>query len=320
MKLKVLVSCGKLNFPEDVAEKLQPLGDVEYVSGDYSAKLAEATAVLVSMEKVDDTFLSKAPKLKLVSRFGVGYDTVDVEACNRRKVYVSYTPDVLSEAVADVTWALILGWLRRVPEADRYTRMEWGKRERGFPFGTDIEEKTLGILGLGRIGSEVLKRAGGFRCKTIYNDIISRKDLEDKYGVKRVSFEELLKTSDILTVHVPLLPTTRHMLGQAQFELMKPTAIVVNTSRGPVIDQVALTMALKSKKIAGAALDVWEVEPAPLSEDLLKLDNVLPAPHMASATWETRRKMAGRCAESINGILEGNRPPFTVPEQDGLSF
>jgi len=320
MKPKVLVSCGKLNFPEDVAKKMRKLGDVEYVSGDYSTKLAEATAVLVSMERVDDAFLAKAPKLRLVSRFGVGYDTVDVEACNRRKVYVSYTPDVLSAAVAELTWALILGWMRRIPAAETYTRTEWGKREKGFPFGSDVEGKTLGILGLGRIGSMVAKRGAGFGCKLIYNDIVRRKDMEDEYRVRRVSFDKLLETSDILTVHVPLLPTTRHMLGKTQFNAMKPTALVVNTSRGPVIDQVALAQALKEKKIAGAALDVWEIEPAPLTEELLKMENVLPTAHIASATFETRRKMAERCAESIKGILEGKRPPFTVPEQDKLSF
>jgi glyoxylate reductase len=320
MKPKVLVSYKSDNFPEDVADRLRPLADVVRVSGDYSELLRDATVLLTSGEKVNDDFLAKAPKLKLVSRFGVGYDTVDVDACTRRGVYVCHTPDVLSDAVADLTWALILGWMRRIPEADRYTREEWAKRQRGFPFGWDMGGKTLGLLGLGRIGVEVAKRGRGFGVKMIYHDVVRRQDMETQYGITYVTFEELLKTSDIISVHVPLLPTTKGMLSTKQFQMMKPTALVVNTSRGPVIDQKALTEALKAKRIAGAALDVFEVEPTPLSEELLKLENVVVTPHMASATWETRRKMAERCAESIKAFLEGKRPPFTVPEQKNVTF
>ena len=320
MKSKVLVSTGKLNFPEDLAESLRPLADVAYVQGDYTEQLREATAAVVSMEAVNDAYLAKAPKLKVVSRFGVGYDTVDVEACTRRKVYVTYTPDVLSAAVADITWALILGFMRRIPEADRFTREEWGKRARGFPFGWDISGKTLGFLGLGRIGREAAKRAQGFDVKVIYRDIVPKPDLEKLYGVKPVGFEELLRTSDILSIHVPLLPSTRHIIGRKELVMMKTTAIIINTSRGPVIDQDALTDALKTRRIAGAALDVFEEEPIPLTHPLLKLDNLVVTPHIASATWETRRRMAERCAESVRALLEGRRPPFTVPEQGNVSF
>ena len=320
MKPKVLVSTGKLNFPEDLAESLRPLADVAYVQGDYAEQLREATAVVVSMEAVNDAYLAKAPKLKVVARFGVGYDTVDVEACTRRKVYVTYTPDVLSAAVADITWALILGFMRRIPEADRFTREEWGKRARGFPFGWDILGKTLGFLGLGRIGAEAAKRAQGFDVKVIYRDIVPKPELERLYGVKPVGFEELLMTSDILSIHVPLLPSTRHIIGRKELAMMKPTAIIINTSRGPVIDQDALTEALKTRRIAGAALDVFEEEPVPLTHPLLKLDNLVVTPHIASATWETRRRMAERCAESVRALLEGRRPPFMVPEQGNVSF
>jgi glyoxylate reductase len=320
LKPKVLVSTGKLNFPEDLAESLRPLADVAYVQGDYAEQLREATAVVVSMEAVNDAYLTKAPKLKVVSRFGVGYDTVDVEACTRRKVYVTHTPDVLSAAVADITWALILGFMRRIPEADRFTREEWGKRTRGFPFGWDISGKTLGFLGLGRIGSEAAKRAQGFDVKVIYRDIVPKPELERLYGVKPVGFEELLRTSDILSIHVPLLPSTRHIIGRKELAMMKTTAIIINTSRGPVIDQDALTEALKTRRIAGAALDVFEEEPIPLTHPLLKLDNLVVTPHIASATWETRRRMAERCTESVKACLEGKRPPFTVPEQGNVSF
>jgi glyoxylate reductase len=320
LKPKVLVSVGKLNFPEDLAETLRPLADVAYVQGDYTEQLRDASAVVVSMETVNDAYLAKAPKLKVVARFGVGYDTVDVEACTRRKVYVTHIPDVLSAAVADITWALILGFMRRIPEADRFTREEWGKRTRGFPFGWDLPGKTLGFLGLGRIGAEVAKRAQGFDVKMIYHDPVPRPDLEKLYGINPVGFEELLRTSDILSIHVPLLPSTRHIIGRKELAMMKPTALIVNTSRGPVIDQDALTEALKEKRITGAALDVFEVEPIPIDHPLLKLDNVVVAPHIASATWETRRRMAERCAESVKAYLEGKRPPFTVPEQRNVSF
>jgi glyoxylate reductase len=320
MKQKVLVSYKPDNFPEDVADKLRPLAEVIRVSGDYTEQLKDATVLLAAGEKVNDEYLKKAPKLKLVSRFGVGYDAVDVEACTKRGVYVCHTPDVLSEAVADLTWAFILGWMRRIPEADTFTRTEWGLRQRDFPFGWDMSGKTLGFLGLGRIGAEAAKRGKGFGVKMIYYDVVRRQDLEAQYGVTYVTFEELLKTSDIISVHVPLLPTTRGILSTKQFKMMKPTAIVVNTSRGPVIDQKALTEALKAKTIAGACLDVFEQEPIPLGEELLTMENVIVAPHMASATWETRRKMAERCAESIRAYLEGKRPPFTVPEQKNVTF
>jgi glyoxylate reductase len=320
MKPKVLVSYKSDNFPEDVADRLRPLADVVRVSGDYSEQLRDAVVLLAAGENVNEDFLAKAPKLKLVSRFGVGYDSVDVDACTRHGVYVCHTPDVLSDAVADLTWALILGWMRRIPEADRYTRVEWGKRQKGFPFGWDMGGKTLGLLGFGRIGVEVAKRGKGFGVKMIYYDVVRRQDTEEQYGITYVTFEELLRTSDIISVHVPLLPTTKGILSTKQFQVMKKTAIVVNTSRGPVIDQKALTEALKSGKIAGAALDVFEVEPAPLTEELLKLENVIVTPHMASATWETRHKMAERCAESIKAYLEGKRPHFTVQEQKNVTF
>jgi glyoxylate reductase len=320
LKPKVLISVGKLNFPEDVAAKLGEVADVEYVSGDYSGILHEARAVLVSMEHVNDTYLAKAPKLGIVARFGVGYDTVDVPACTRRGVYVGYTPDVLSAAVADLTWALILGWMRRIAELDIYARTEWGKRQKGYEFGWDLPGKTIGFLGLGRIGAEAAKRGYGFDVKMIYSDVVRRPDLEEKYQLENVDIDELYKRSDVVSVHVPLLPSTRNMLNRDRFKMMKSTAIVVNTSRGGVIDQAALVEALEQKWIAGAALDVFEEEPIPLDSKLLTMRNVVVTPHCASATWETRRKMAERCDENIRAYLEGKRPPFIVPEQKGLTF
>ena len=320
LKPRVLINVDKINFPADVAAKLESYAEVFYVSGDFSDLLSEATAIFAGGDKVNEKYLAKAPHLKVVSRFGVGYDTVDVDACTSGGVYVTHTTDVLSEAVADLTWALILGWIRKIPDADRFTRTEWAKRTRSFPFGWDLRDKKLGIVGLGRIGTEVVKRGVGFGVKMNYYDIIRMKDKEKRWGVTYVSFEDLLKTSDIISLHVPLLPTTRGLMGEKEFKLMKPSALVVNTSRGPVIDQKAVTEALKTKRIAGAALDVFEVEPISLDEGLLKMENALVTPHIASATWETRRKMAERCCESIIAFLKGERPPFTVPEQEGVNF
>jgi lactate dehydrogenase-like 2-hydroxyacid dehydrogenase len=319
-KPRVLVSVGKVNFPQDVAAMLADVGEVQYVAGDYAAQRGEARAVVVGGEPVNEAYLAQAPQLKIVARFGVGYDAVDVPACTRRRIYVGHTPDILSAAVADLAWALILSWMRRIPEGDHYTRTAWGARQSAFPFGWDLIGKTVGFLGLGRIGAEAAKRGVGFGVKMIYHDAIRRADLEASYGLEPVSLEELLRRSDVLSVHVPLLPSTAKLLGREAFRKMKPSAIVVNTSRGGVIDQAALAEALEQGVIAGAALDVFEKEPIPLDDPLLKVRNLIVTPHCASATWETRKMMAERCAENVRACLEGRRPPFVVPEQRECSF
>jgi lactate dehydrogenase-like 2-hydroxyacid dehydrogenase len=316
----VLVSVGKVNFPEDVAATLSSVGDVQYVAGDYATQRGTAAAVVIGGEPVADAYLAQAPQLKIVARFGVGYDAVDVAACTARRIYVGHTPDILSDAVADLAWALILSWMRRVPEGDRYTRTAWGKRQAAFPFGWDLIGKTVGFLGLGRIGGEAAKRGYGFGVKMIYHDAIRRPDLEKTYGLEPVTFEELLRRSDVLSVHVPLLPSTAKMLGRQAFRKMKASALVVNTSRGGVVDQAALAEALTQGVIAGAALDVFEDEPISLDDPLLKAPNLIVTPHCASATWETRRKMAERCAENVRACLAGRRPPFVVPEQKESTF
>ncbi len=320
MKPKILITPDTRNLPTDVSDTLKELAEVKYVTGNYEAELKDAYAVLVGTGKVNAEYLDKAPKLKLVARFGVGYDSVDVEECTKRGIYVTHTPDVLSSGVADHTWALILGFNRHIPLADTFTKTKWAKREGYIPFGWDTEGKTLGILGLGRIGTEVLKRAQGFPVKTIYYDIRRRDDLEALYGVEYVSFDELLKRSDILTIHTALTDLTRGMINEKALAKMKPSAIVINTSRGPVIDEKALIKALQEKKIKGAALDVFEKEPTPLDNPLLKLDNVVLSPHCASATWETRRKMSVRSVGNVKAFLEGKRPPHVVPEQSEVSF
>jgi len=320
MKPLVLISPGTLNVPEDVSDTLKELAEVVYLKGDLDEHITEAAALLVGGERIDAGFLEKAPKLGIAARFGVGYDNVDVEACTARKVYATHTPDVLSGAVADHTWALILGFMRRIPAADAYTRNEWAKRERRLPFGWDMEGKFLGILGLGRIGTEVLKRSQGFGVETIYNDLVEKPSLEERYGVRRVDLDTLLHESDVLTVHVPLTPLTWGMIGAEEIGKMKPSAVLVNTSRGPVIDEKALTEALKNKQVRGAALGVFEEEPTPLDNPLLGMDNVVLTPHHASATWETRRKMAETAVANIKAYLEGRRPPNLVPEQRDAAF
>jgi glyoxylate reductase len=320
MKPKVLITPDTKNVPTDVSDTLKELAEIQYVSGNYEAELKDAAAVLVGTGKINAEYLDKAPELKLVARFGVGYDSVDVAECTKRGIYVTHTPDVLSSGVADHTWALILGFNRHIPLADTYTKTRWEKREGYIPFGWDTEGKTLGILGLGRIGLEVLKRAQGFPVDTLYYDVYRREDLEQEYGVEYVSFEELLSRSDILTIHTALTESTRGLINEKALAKMKPSALIVNTSRGPVIDEKALIKALQEKKIKGAALDVYEKEPTPLNNPLLKLDNVVLSPHCASATWETRRKMAVRAVGNVKAFLEGKRPPHVVLEQREVSF
>jgi glyoxylate reductase len=320
MKPLVLVCTDKRNVPEEVVKKLEPLAEVVYLEDNIDEYIGRAGALLVGGEKIDEEFLKKAPKLGIAARFGVGYDSVDVDACIKNKVYVAHTPDVLSAGVADHTWALILGFMRHIPVADTYVRERWAKREERFEFGWELENKILGILGLGRIGKEVLKRAQGFDLKIIYNDVVRWKDLEEEYGVQFVDKEGLLRGSDIISIHVPLMESTRHFIGANELELMKPTAVIINTSRGQVIDEKALYYALKKGKIRGAALDVFYEEPTPLDNPLLELDNVVLTPHCASATWETRRKMAELAVENIRAYLAGERPPTLVPEQREIEF
>ena len=319
-KPSVLVSVGKENFPEDVAAALRDIAEVEYVAGDCARQRGTARAVVVGTEPITEGYLAAGPYLQLVARFGVGYDAVDVPACTKRRIYVGHTPEILSAAVADLTWALILGWMRRLPEGDSYTRREWGKRQQGFPFGFDLAGKTLGILGLGRIGTEVAKRGQGFDMRLLYHDVVRRPEVEDAYRIERVDWTTLLRQADVLTLHAPLEDSTAKLLNAAALRQMKPSALVVNTSRGGVIDQAALATALVQGVIAGAALDVFEEEPIPLDAPLLTAPNLLLMPHAASATWETRRKMAERCAENVRACLKGQRPPFVVPEQKDCRF
>ena len=316
--VKVLVNAGRLNFPEDVADVLRPSAEVVYMSpseGGYLKALSGSEAIIIGTGIVDAEFLDAASKLGIIARFGVGYDNVDVEACSRRGIHVTHTPDVLSSAVADLTLGLILSLMRGIVDANAYAREGWPQRRTRLPFGRDMEGKTLGIVGLGRIGGEVARRAHGFGMRIAYSDVVRRPDLERELGAVFTVFEELLQGSDVVSIHVPLLPSTRHLIGRKELKLMKPTALIINTSRGLTIDQAALIQALEEGWIAGAGLDVFEEEPLPSESPLTKMSNVVLTPHIGSATVETRRRMAEVCAENVKVFLEGGTPPNLVPEQ-----
>jgi glyoxylate reductase len=275
--------------------------------------------VCLLVDPIDATVLGSAPGLKIVSNVAVGYDNIDVTAATRRKILVTNTPGVLDNTTADFAFTLLLAAARRVVEADAYLRAgrwrEWGLM---LFTGQDIHGKTLGICGLGRIGRAVARRARGFEMRILYTDAVRADEAtERELGVTFVDKPTLLSESDFVTLHVPLLPETRHYLSTAEFRQMKRTAILVNASRGPVVDERALVRALRGGLIAGAGLDVYEREPR-VERGLLGLKNVTLAPHIASASVATRTRMATMAAENCVAGLRGRRPPNLVnPEALG---
>jgi D-3-phosphoglycerate dehydrogenase len=265
--------------------------------------------VIADGRTIFDAQVMKATrKLRIVARYGVGFDNVDLKAATERGVYVSNTPGVLSDAVAELTIALMLALSRRLIEAHAYVKSRRWTELSDFPLGIDLSGKTLGIIGLGQIGMEVAKRASALRMAILYYDVVRREDAERLYEAEHSSLENLLKDSDFITLHVPLAPRTEKLIGRSQLALMKPTAYLINTARGKVVDQAALWEALKERRIAGAALDVYEVEPIARDEPLLQLDNVILTPHIASATAETRTKMALTAADDVIRVLKGEKP------------
>ena len=321
MKPKVLVPPKWKRF-EKALEILRPIAEIEYISKErFEEQLAEAEGMVD--HGVNEEILRKAPKLKVVARYGVGYDDCDVEALTRHKVYLVYTPGVLSDAVADMTLGLILACNRQIVKADRYVREGWAKGPSGYPdYGVDLKGKTIGIIGLGRIGYAVAKRCvKGFDMKVIYYDIRRNERAERELGAERKSLEEVMRESDFVSIHLPLTPQTRGLIGEKYLRMMKKTAYLINTSRGKIVDQKALTKVLSENLIAGAGLDVFEKEPIPPDDPLLKLENVVLTPHIASLTKEARESMAICNAESIAAVLRGDvPPPHVVPEQEGLVF
>jgi len=262
-------------------------------------------------ERVDAEFLDAAPKLKVVSCIAVGYDNVDLAEATRRRVLVTNTPDVLTDAVADLTWALILGVARRVVEGDALTRSgKWQGLSPTLLRGVDVAGKTLGIVGAGRIGAAVAKRGTGFSMRLLYFARSTKPEM-DALGGRRVSFDEVLRESDFLCVHVPLTPDTRHLFGAAEFRKMKPMAFFINMARGAVVNEAALVQALREGWIAGAGLDVYEHEPQ-ISPELASMPNTLLLPHLGSATIETRRRMSILAAENLLAVLDRRPCPNVV--------
>ncbi len=266
-------------------------------------------------DRVDNAVIDAAPHLKVISNFAVGYNNIDINKATEKGILVGNTPGVLSKTTAGFGCALLMAAARRIPEADRYTKngrwqMAW---DPGLFLGQDIHHSVLGIVGLGRIGIEVARRAKGFSMRVLYYDENRRGDVERELGIEYVAtLPELLSKSDFVSIHVPLLESTRKMIGPAEFSVMKPTAILVNTARGPIVDQKALYQALKSGQIAAAAIDVTEVEPIADDDPLLTLENIIIAPHIASASKATREKMANMAAENLIAGLRGEMLPYCV--------
>src|SRR5206468_7813119 len=263
---------------------------------------------LVSLltDAVDRRVIDAAPDLKIVANVAVGYNNIDVAYAKSRGVLVTHTPDVLTEAVADFTWALILAITRRLGEGERVLRRgEWKGWALDFMLGTELRGKQLGLVGVGRIGGAVAAKAPAFGMRVVYTE---QREI-DLPGAERLSLDRLLNTSDVVSLHVPLMPETQHLIDEKALTRMKRSAYLINTARGPVVDEAALAWALQRNLLAGAALDVYENEPA-VHPDLLELENVLLVPHMASGTTETRTAMADLAASNVLAVLSG-QPPLT---------
>lgn len=280
-------------------------------------EVAEVEGVISLLtDQIDAKVMDAAPNLRVISNYAVGYDNVDVEAASERGILVCNTPGVLTDTTADLAFALLVCVARRVVEGDRYVRggkwKTWGPM---LLLGQDIHGATLGLVGLGRIGRAMAKRASGFEMRILYHDIYRQPDLEKELGLTYNDLETLLRESDFISLHTPLTSETYHLIGVDQFKMMKSTAILINTSRGPVVDEKALYDALLSGQIGGAGLDVTDPEPIDAEDPLLTLDNCLIVPHIGSASVATRTLMATMAAENLVAGLQGRIPPHLVNPQ-----
>lgn len=280
-------------------------------------EVAEVEGVISLLtDQIDAKVMDAAPNLRVISNYAVGYDNVDVEAASERGILVCNTPGVLTDTTADLAFALLVCVARRVVEGDRYVRggkwRTWGPM---LLLGQDIHGATLGLVGLGRIGRAMAKRASGFEMRILYHDIYRQPDLEKELGLTYNDLETLLRESDFISLHTPLTSETYHLIGVDQFKMMKNTAILINTSRGPVVDEKALYDALLSGQIGGAGLDVTDPEPIDAEDPLLTLDNCLIVPHIGSASVATRTLMATMAAENLVAGLQGRIPPHLVNPQ-----
>jgi len=309
-------------LPQPALDIIRPIADFtlwdrEDVPPSREVLLREVTQVdgLLSLltDRIDGEVMDAAPRLRVVSNFAVGFDNIDIPAATQRRIVVTNTPEVLTETVADFAFCLMLAAARRLVEGDRYARDgKWKTWEPLLLAGQDMYRATLGLIGLGRIGSAVARRAKGFEMRVMYYDPFRREDLEQSLQIEYRPFTYVLRQADFISVHVPLSEQTRHLIGRDQFSMMKPTAVFVNTSRGPVVDQQALAEALAARRIFAAGIDVFEREPVPTDDPLLAMGNAIVAPHIASASIPTRIRMATLAAENLVAVLQGKRPPNPV--------
>jgi len=278
-------------------------------------KVRDKDALLCLLtDKIDAEVMDAAPKLKVISTYSVGFDHIDVAEATKRGIYVTHTPGVLTDAVAEFTVGLILAVTRRIVEADKVIRSgQWDKPWNPyFLTGPELKGKTVGLVGLGRIGVATAKRLSSFDVKLVYYDVERRWDVESVLNMEYMDLDTLLSVSDIVSIHVPLTKDTYHLINEERLRRMKKTAYLINTARGPVVDTNALVKALREGWIAGAALDVFEQEPLPPDHPLTKFDNVVLAPHIASATIEARQRMAELAARNLISVLKGEMPPALV--------
>ncbi len=278
-------------------------------------RIKDADAILTMLsDKIDAEVINAAPKLKIIAQLAVGYDNIDLKTAKERGIYVTNTPDVLTDASADFSFAQMLAIARRVVEADKYVRA--GKWEVAWHpsmmLGAPLRGTTLGIIGAGRIGQAMAKRGRGFDMNILYFNRSAKPEFEKECGAKRVDLDTLLKESDFVSIHVPLNDQTRSLINAEKLALMKKTAYLISNARGPVIEEKALYEALKNHQIAGAALDVFYTEPTPKDNPLLELDNIVVAPHISSANTATRARMSIMNAEDITAVLLGEKPKNIV--------
>ena len=299
-KYKVFIHNGKIPMPKDLLCKR--IKDVDGI-------------ICFPYDTIDNTVIENAKNLRVISTYSVGYDHIDLISARKKQIKIGYTPNVLTNATADLTLALILDIMRRVTEGDRLVRKgKWTDIFGAHDYvGVDLEGKTLGIFGLGRIGQAVAKRAQAFGLNVIYYSRTRlAKTQERKLGIKFVSFDSLIRDSDILSIHVPHTEETHHIINLETLKKMKKNAFLINTARGKIINESDLAKALKSKTIAGAALDVFEKEPIGKSHELIRLENVVLAPHIGSSSAETRVKMAQVTMQNLIAGLEGKKMPYSV--------
>jgi phosphoglycerate dehydrogenase-like enzyme len=271
--------------------------------------VGQSAAAIAGVEPWTKRVIESAPSLKVIARTGVGYDAIDLDAANANGVLVTTTPGANHHSVAEAAIGMIVGALRRFAFADRQMRTTgWNPR----PYGVELRNKTVGVIGTGLVGKEVVKRLQGWDVDLILSDVIRDQELAERYGARYVELPELFTTADVITVHAPLLPSTHHLVSETVLRSMKPSAYLVNTSRGPLVDEAALAVALKEGWIAGAALDVFETEPLPTDSPLLGLPNVTLTQHIAGVTWESMQAMTAMAVDSVAAVLRGEVPRTAV--------